>query len=113
MSNTRSPQPPAQRLHDKRYRRVLWTVLAINATMLFLETIAGLTAGSTSLPSWPITESAYSSLAWRSTTGQEPHSQGPDNGAFFLACGSWPGLSCLRRSRVGDWFANHRNFPQT
>ena len=49
MSTTCCPPPPAQQLHHKRYRRVLWTVLAINAAMFFIEAIAGLTAGSTSL----------------------------------------------------------------
>jgi Co/Zn/Cd efflux system component len=41
--------PPAQQLHDKRYRRVLWTVLAINAAMFFIEAVAGLATGSASL----------------------------------------------------------------
>jgi len=49
VSTTCCPPTPAQQLHDKRYRRVLWTVLAINAAMFFIEAIAGLTAGSTSL----------------------------------------------------------------
>src|SRR6266403_2079205 len=49
MSTTCCPPPPDQQLHDKRYRRVLWTVLAINAAMVFIEAIAGLTAGSAAL----------------------------------------------------------------
>ena len=49
MSTTCCPPPPTQQLHDKRYRRVLWTVLAINAAMFLIEAIAGLTAGSASL----------------------------------------------------------------
>src|SRR5882724_5639460 len=39
---------PDGRLQDRRYRRVLWSVLVINAAM-FLEAIAGLAAGSASL----------------------------------------------------------------
>ena len=34
---------------DKGYRRVLWTVLAINAAMFAIEVVAGLAAGSASL----------------------------------------------------------------
>src|SRR5262249_15841888 len=34
---------------DAGYRRVLWTVLAINAAMFAVEVIAGLAAGSASL----------------------------------------------------------------
>jgi Co/Zn/Cd efflux system component len=34
---------------DKGYRRVLWTVLAINAAMFAVEVVAGLAAGSASL----------------------------------------------------------------
>jgi Co/Zn/Cd efflux system component len=34
---------------DARYRRVLWTVLAINAGMFLVEIVAGLAAGSVSL----------------------------------------------------------------
>ncbi len=83
MSTTCCPSTPAQQLHDNRYRRVLWTVLAINAAMFFIEAIAGLTAGSTSLQADALDFLAdaanygisYSSLAWRSTTVQEPPSQ--------------------------------------
>ena len=49
MSTTCCPPPPTQQLRDKRKRRVLWTVLAINAAMFLIEVIAGLTAGSASL----------------------------------------------------------------
>lgn len=34
---------------DSRYKRVLWTVIAINATMFFVETVAGHVAGSQAL----------------------------------------------------------------
>jgi Co/Zn/Cd efflux system component len=34
---------------DRRYRRVLWLVLAINAAMFLVEIVAGLAAGSASL----------------------------------------------------------------
>src|SRR6267154_1600294 len=34
---------------DRRYRRVLWTALAINATLFVVEIVAGLTAYSVSL----------------------------------------------------------------
>jgi Co/Zn/Cd efflux system component len=34
---------------DRRYRRVLWSVLVINAAMFLIEIIAGLAAGSASL----------------------------------------------------------------
>jgi len=37
------------RLQDRRYRRVLWSVLVINAAMFLIEIIAGLAAGSASL----------------------------------------------------------------
>jgi Co/Zn/Cd efflux system component len=36
-------------LPDSRYRRVLWTVLAINSAMFLTEIIAGVVAGSASL----------------------------------------------------------------
>ena len=36
-------------LQDRRYRRVLWAVLGINAAMFLIEMIAGLAAGSASL----------------------------------------------------------------
>ena len=49
MTTTCCPPPPDQQLRDKRYRRVLWTVLAINAAMFFIEAISGLTAGSATL----------------------------------------------------------------
>ncbi len=34
---------------DARYRRVLWTVIAINATMFMVEMLAGHVAGSKAL----------------------------------------------------------------
>lgn len=37
------------RRRDARYRRVLWVVLAINASMFLVEIVAGLAAGSVSL----------------------------------------------------------------
>jgi Co/Zn/Cd efflux system component len=37
------------RLRDRRYRRVLWSVLVINAAMFLIEIVAGLAAGSASL----------------------------------------------------------------
>jgi Co/Zn/Cd efflux system component len=37
------------RIRDRRYRRVLWAVLGINAAMFLIEVVAGLTAGSASL----------------------------------------------------------------
>jgi len=40
---------PENRLRDQPYRRVLWTVLAINAAMFLIEIVAGLAAGSVSL----------------------------------------------------------------
>jgi Co/Zn/Cd efflux system component len=49
VSTTCCPPPDAQQLHNKRYRRVLWTVLFINAAMFLIEAIAGLTAGSAAL----------------------------------------------------------------
>src|SRR5262245_46070940 len=49
VSTTCCPPPPDQKLHDKRYRRVLWVVLAINAAMVLVESLAGLAAGSASL----------------------------------------------------------------
>jgi Co/Zn/Cd efflux system component len=49
VSTTCCPPPPDQKLHDKRYRRVLWIVLAINAVMFLVEALAGLAAGSASL----------------------------------------------------------------
>jgi Co/Zn/Cd efflux system component len=36
-------------LRERRYRRVLWAALLINAGMFFIEIIAGIAAGSTSL----------------------------------------------------------------
>src|SRR6266516_3141684 len=36
-------------LQDRRYRRVLWSVLVINAAMFLIEIVAGLAAGSASL----------------------------------------------------------------
>jgi Co/Zn/Cd efflux system component len=42
------PTPETQE-QDARYRRVLWIVLGINATMFLAETVAGLAAGSVSL----------------------------------------------------------------
>jgi len=36
-------------MRDSRYRRVLWVALVINAGMFFIEIIAGIAAGSTSL----------------------------------------------------------------
>jgi len=35
--------------YDRRYRRILWSVLAINAAMFMVEIVAGLVAGSASL----------------------------------------------------------------
>lgn len=40
---------PAGDAHDARFRRVLWTVLALNAAMFVIEMIAGLGARSVSL----------------------------------------------------------------
>lgn len=40
----------AEKKQDEIYRRVLWAVLAINGTMFAVEVIAGLAAGSASLP---------------------------------------------------------------
>jgi Co/Zn/Cd efflux system component len=40
---------PENQLRDQAYRRVLWTVLAINAAMFLIEMIAGLAAASVSL----------------------------------------------------------------
>src|SRR5207244_5603931 len=40
---------PGGRLRDRRYRRILWSVLAINAAMFLVEIAAGLAAGSASL----------------------------------------------------------------
>ena len=40
---------PDGSLQDRRYRRVLWSVLVINAAMFLIEIIAGLAAGSASL----------------------------------------------------------------
>jgi len=40
---------PDDRLRDRRYRRVLWSVLVINAAMFLIEIVAGLAAGSASL----------------------------------------------------------------
>lgn len=40
---------PDGRPRDRRYRRVLWSVLVINAAMFLVEIIAGLAAGSASL----------------------------------------------------------------
>src|SRR5207244_1095761 len=40
---------PGGRLRDRRYRRILWSVLAINAAMFLIEIVAGLAAGSASL----------------------------------------------------------------
>ena len=40
---------PEDQLRDSRYRRVLWAALVINAGMFFVEIIAGVAAGSTSL----------------------------------------------------------------
>jgi Co/Zn/Cd efflux system component len=40
---------PEDRARDAAYRRVLWVVLAVNATMFLVEIIAGLAAGSASL----------------------------------------------------------------
>ena len=39
----------AAQLRDRGYRRVLWAVLALNASMFLVEIVAGLTAGSVSL----------------------------------------------------------------
>lgn len=39
-------QPPVR---DRRYRRILWAALGINAAMFLVEIVAGLTAGSLSL----------------------------------------------------------------
>jgi Co/Zn/Cd efflux system component len=44
-SNCSSSKPPV----DKIYRRVLWGVLAVNATMFLVELVAGAAAGSVSL----------------------------------------------------------------
>jgi Co/Zn/Cd efflux system component len=40
---------PENQLRDRRYRRVLWAVLVINAAMFLIEIVAGLAAGSASL----------------------------------------------------------------
>lgn len=40
---------PDGRLRDRRYRRVLWSVLVMNAAMFLIEGFAGLAAGSVSL----------------------------------------------------------------
>jgi Co/Zn/Cd efflux system component len=40
---------PEDQLHDERYRRVLWAVLAINAVMFLVEVVAGVVSGSASL----------------------------------------------------------------
>jgi Co/Zn/Cd efflux system component len=40
---------PEDKLPDSRYRRVLWSVLAINGAMFLIEIIAGEVAGSASL----------------------------------------------------------------
>src|SRR4051812_298956 len=40
---------PEHQLRDRRYRRVLWSVLAINAAMFLIEIVAGLAARSVSL----------------------------------------------------------------
>jgi Co/Zn/Cd efflux system component len=40
---------PENHLQDQRYRRILWSVLAINAAMFLAEMIAGLAAASVSL----------------------------------------------------------------
>src|SRR5438876_821266 len=40
---------PENRPHDGAYRRVLWAVLALNASMFVVEVAAGLAAGSASL----------------------------------------------------------------
>ena len=40
---------PENHLRDKRYRRVLWAALGINAAMFLIEVVAGLVAGSASL----------------------------------------------------------------
>ena len=40
---------PDTQQHDKRYRRVLWAVLGINAVLFLVEIVAGVAAGSVSL----------------------------------------------------------------
>ena len=41
--------PDGRQGYDRRYRRVLWAVLGINAIMFMVEIVAGLVAGSASL----------------------------------------------------------------
>ena len=43
------PAAPAQAIDLPRYRRVLWTALAVNAVMIFVELAAGYHSGSLSL----------------------------------------------------------------
>lgn len=40
---------PENQRQDRRYRRVLWAVLVINAAMFVIEVVAGLSSGSVSL----------------------------------------------------------------
>ena len=49
MSTSCCHHTPESRLRDRRYRRVLWSVLGINGAMFLIEIIAGLAAGSASL----------------------------------------------------------------
>jgi cation diffusion facilitator family transporter len=47
--NHRHYHTPEDRQRDKRYRRVLWAVLGINAAMFLIEIVAGVVSGSMSL----------------------------------------------------------------
>jgi cation diffusion facilitator family transporter len=47
--NHRHDHTPEGWQRDKRYRRVLWAVLSINAAMFLIEIVAGLVSGSMSL----------------------------------------------------------------
>lgn len=49
MGDSCCPQFSEQELKDRKYRRVLWIALGINATMFMVEMVAGVSAGSTSL----------------------------------------------------------------
>jgi cation diffusion facilitator family transporter len=40
---------PENQVQDRRYRRVLWAVLVVNAAMFLIEVVAGLASGSVSL----------------------------------------------------------------
>lgn len=98
-------EPPAGKA-DRRYRRVLWTALAVNAAMFGIELSAGLAAGSVALQADALDflgdAASYAislfvlglSLRWRAAAGMV---KGLAMGAFGL----WVIAATARQSMAG------------